>query len=320
MNESLTVYSPETKQVTARDIRAQVNMIQEVMKSVMKNGTHYGTIPGTPKPTLFKPGAEKILMTFQLVCGDPNISDLSVPDEARYRVVVPVLTRAGVLVGSGCGECSSSEEKYRWRKPVCPEEFDETPEDRKRVKWFKGREGAKPYQQKQVRMQPVDVANTILKMAHKRALIAATLVTTAASDVFDQDIEDLPEGMETHTPPREPVKMPTAKTATPPADTPPPAANGQTVTGLVEAITSKPGTKKNGQAYTRYGIKLGEAWYNSFDSAVYDTAREAKDAGAPVRIVYDVNARGYNDILSIEPDLAADDAAVVEELDGKLPF
>ncbi len=35
---------------TAAEIRAQVNTVQEVMKAVMKDGTHYGVIPGTPKP------------------------------------------------------------------------------------------------------------------------------------------------------------------------------------------------------------------------------------------------------------------------------
>jgi hypothetical protein len=35
--------------------------------------------------------------------------------------------------------------------------------------------------------------NTILKMAEKRALVAATLVTVNASDFFTQDMEDLVE-------------------------------------------------------------------------------------------------------------------------------
>lgn len=35
------------------------------------------------------------------------------------------------------------------------------------------------------------VANTILKMAQKRALVAATLITTNASDFFTQDLEDM---------------------------------------------------------------------------------------------------------------------------------
>jgi hypothetical protein len=45
---------------------------------------------------------------------------------------------------------------------------------------------------KQVRTNPADVANTILKMAKKRAQVDAVITATAASDIFTQDIEDLP--------------------------------------------------------------------------------------------------------------------------------
>src|SRR5690606_20296729 len=48
---------------------------------------------------------------------------------------------------------------------------------------------------KQVRTDPADVANTVLKMAKKRAQIDMTLTALAASDIFTQDIEDLPEEM-----------------------------------------------------------------------------------------------------------------------------
>lgn len=199
--------------LTAMEIRARVNRLREVMDAVMKPSIHYGTIPGTPKPTLYKPGAEKVLMTFQIAAEDPIVTDLSTQDEVRYRVTVRGITQTlpPVFLGAGSGECSSSEEKYKWRKPVCPEEWDETAEDRRREKWSKGKQGEKPYKAKQVRTNPSDVANTVLKMAVKRALVAMTLVVTAASDVFDQDIEDLPDevregvvGEEKSTPPVQP--------------------------------------------------------------------------------------------------------------------
>ena len=185
--------STSDKVTTAVRIQAQVNMIQEVMKKVMKVNVHYGVIPGCKKPSLYKPGAEEIMATFRLVADNPMVEDLSTPDSIRYRVTQRILTPEGTLVGSASGECSSDEEKYKWRRPVCNEEFDETPEDRRREKWssYQG----KASKNKQIRTNPSDVANTILKMAVKRALVAAVLVSTAASDVFDQDIEDLPEGM-----------------------------------------------------------------------------------------------------------------------------
>lgn len=40
---------------------------------------------------------------------------------------------------------------------------------------------------------PADYYNTVLKMAKKRAHVDAVLTATAASDIFTQDIEDMPE-------------------------------------------------------------------------------------------------------------------------------
>lgn len=183
----------ESRPLTAVDIRAQVNLIQEVMRSVMIDGTHFGKVPGCgDQKTLLKPGAEKLMATFRLAA-DPEIEDLSVMDCARYRVKLKLISSSGVYVGAGVGECSSNEEKYKWRKAVCNEEFEDTPEDRRREKWNKGGNGSKPYKSKQVRTNPADVANTVLKMAKKRALVDATLTALAASDIFTQDIEDLPE-------------------------------------------------------------------------------------------------------------------------------
>lgn len=274
------------KTLTASDIRAQVNLIQEVMKAVMKNGTHYGTIPGTQKPTLFKAGAEKVLMTFQLVSGDPKIEDLSIADLVRYRVTVPILTRSGTLVGCGTGECSSDEEKYKWRRPVCDEEFDATPENKRREKWFKGRE--KPFAQKQVRTSPADVANTVLKMAHKRGLVAGTLVTTAASDVFDQDLEDMPEEMIHRDERRDPVAMPTAK----PAEQAKP--EGDTVVGLVEKVSEKTLANKT----VKFGIMVGGQWYSSFKREDADVAESAKTQGKPVELAYLIKGE-YRNVASI---------------------
>jgi hypothetical protein len=179
--------------LTAAEIRADVNLIQQVLKSVFIEGVHYGVVPGCgDKPALLKPGAEKIMTTFRLN-GKPVIEDLSGPDEIRYRVSIRMTHQTtGTEVGWGVGECSSNETKYKWVAPVCNEEFDETPEDRRREKWFKGYKDGKPYKKKQIRPNLQDIANTVLKMAKKRALVDATLTCTAASDVFSQDIEDLP--------------------------------------------------------------------------------------------------------------------------------
>lgn len=189
MNGEVEVYRDP---LTAVQVRAQVNLIQEVMKSVMQNGQHYGVIPGAGnKPTLLKPGAEKLMLTFNLT-PDPIVEDLSTGDAHRYRVTCRIYDRDGHYLGAGLGEASSNEEKYKWRGVVCPEEYAEAPEDRKRSKWKKGYGNEPAKRVLQIRTEPADIANTILKMAKKRALVDATLTVTAASDIFTQDLEDMP--------------------------------------------------------------------------------------------------------------------------------
>lgn len=178
-----------SRSLTAADVRAQVNLMQDVMHEVMKKDTHYGVIPGTQQPSLYKAGAEKIMSTFRLAA-DPEVQSLGTDGEVSYRVKVRILSASGAFLGAGIGECSSSEDKYAWRAALCDEEFELTPENRRRIKFAKYRGNVE--KKKQVRTNPADVSNTVLKMAKKRGLIDAVLTVTAASDLFTQDIEDLP--------------------------------------------------------------------------------------------------------------------------------
>ena len=202
--------------LTVDEMKAQVNRIQAMQKHVMKEGEHYGKIPGCgDKKTLLKAGAEKILSTFGIAV-DPDVIDLSTADEKFYRVKCNLYV-GGVLIGAGVGECSSSEEKYKWKKPACTQEYEATDDSRKRMKWFKGWNGAKPYEGQQIRTEPADVGNTVLKMAKKRAMIDGTLTATAASDIFAQDLEDtdIPDSGEKAPPPPIAAPQPTGDTVEP---------------------------------------------------------------------------------------------------------
>lgn len=180
----------ETRRSTQQMV-AQRAAIVEAMQTVMRKDIDFGTIPGTPKPTLYKPGSEKILSMFNLAA-TPTVEDLSTPDTIRYRVHVAIVhIPTGNMLGVGVGEASSAESKYQWRAVVCNEEWEETPEDRRRNKWKKGYQGNGATCIRQIRADMEDIANTVLKMAKKRAQIDAVLTVTAASDVFAQDIEDL---------------------------------------------------------------------------------------------------------------------------------
>ncbi len=175
------------RSLTAIDVREHVNLIQEVMKSVMKADTHFGVIPGCKQPSLYKAGSEVLLTTFRIAVSI-EVEDLSTADAIRYRVrTIGTHQLSGVVVGEGIGECSSDEDKYKWRKCWNKKEFDAALESRRRMKFTKNGEDM------QIRTEPADLANTVLKMAKKRAQIDLTLTATAASDIFTQDVEDIPE-------------------------------------------------------------------------------------------------------------------------------
>ena len=172
--------------------------IQQTMGTVMKEGEHYGTIPGCgDRKTLFKSGAEKLCSLFRIAC-DFVVEDLTDDEAVHYRVTCRMMSiLGGAYLGSGLGECTSREDKYAWRAIVVQEEFDATPPDDRREKFvrIKGdardKKTGKPFTEKQVRQNPYNLGNTILKMAKKRAMVDAVLTVTAASDIFTQDLEDL---------------------------------------------------------------------------------------------------------------------------------
>lgn len=163
---------------------------------MMVKGTDYGVIPGTgTKPTLLKPGAEKLASLFGL---SPHfdiadsVLDWTGADHGgepffylQYRCT---LYRGDLLVGQGLGSCNSWEKKYRYRT-VYPNRA--TPDEKAtgRLETRNGRNGA--YQVYVIKnADPADVMNTIDKMAQKRALVAAVLIAVNASEMFTQDIED----------------------------------------------------------------------------------------------------------------------------------
>jgi hypothetical protein len=286
MNDMAVV---ENRPLTAVEIRTQVNLIQEVMKAVMKKDTHYGVIPGCQKPSLWKPGAEKLLATFR-VASETVVEDLSTGDEARYRVTRKGLSN-GTFIGSGVGECSSSEEKYKWRGVVCDAEFDDTPEDRRRLKYK--RDGTTT---KQIRTNPADVANTVLKMADKRAYVALALNVTAASDIFTQDIEDLPaEIVETVAgaePARAHIKGPEAKTDAP--------QSADVVTFVPTVVNAKTWTKGD-KSGTSYSVKLPDGgWASTFDSGLAEILTTAKEAGSRVAVQL-VKKGAFTNVVSVTP-------------------
>lgn len=143
--------------------------LENIIHQNLEDGKDYGIIKGTKIPTLFKAGAEKISAAFGSF---PvyEIVDKEIDHDRqnefsnkwgsqssigfyRYVVSCTITTRNGEKLGSSIGSCSTMEAKYISR--------------------------------------PRDMENTVLKMAQKRAFVAATLNTFGLSNSFTQDMEDI---------------------------------------------------------------------------------------------------------------------------------
>lgn len=168
------------------EVLSAQNEVRTLVAKALVKDRDFGVIPGTNKPTLLKPGAERINAAYGIaaeyavvekeidhdrpvsfvkrtwkwgqVRGEKIWTETPGQSEGLYRYVVEcrlVHRASGAIVGQGIGSCSTMESKYIDR--------------------------------------PRDLENTVLKMASKRAYIAATLNTHGLSDQFTQDIEDNPE-------------------------------------------------------------------------------------------------------------------------------
>jgi hypothetical protein len=230
--------------------------IVEFTRRIMVRDQDFGEIPGTNKPTLLKPGAEKLCNFFGLEPEfTPVIEDIDwtgaqhrgeVFCYARYRCR---LLREGRVVGVGEGSCNSWEAKYRYRwVEQVPEHIDRSRLPKRGVRrtlcefdfaikraettgtygkpaehWQRFRDAIHTGTARSVekftrrgksvaweidvdtalyRIPNPDVAdavNTVQKMAQKRALVAATLIATSASEFFTQDLEDADAGRSVET-------------------------------------------------------------------------------------------------------------------------
>ncbi len=143
--------------VSVDQARERIQMLQLFVKQYLVHGEDYGLIPGCQRPSLFKPGAEKLCEIYGLskhveVTG--RLEDWEKPF-LHYEVKVTLVNkRSGHSEAEGVGNANSREKKFS-------------------------------------RQDTYSIANTLLKIAKKRALIDAVLSATRSSGLFTQDIEDL---------------------------------------------------------------------------------------------------------------------------------
>jgi hypothetical protein len=190
--------------------------IARIQRALMEKDVDYGVIPGTKKPTLLKPGAEKLCLAYSLAADflpkrtigngqdAPPLSYLTRCDLHRGSI-------DGPIVAVGYGAANSWETRYRYRAaertcPACGASGTILKSKHGKPEWFcwakRGGCGAtfaldEAAITEQVLGQidnpdPFDLDVTLAKMAEKRAHVDATLRATGASSLFTQDVEDKP--------------------------------------------------------------------------------------------------------------------------------
>lgn len=203
---------------SAADVARNMDVIRDLMKTVLRDEVHYGKIPGCgDKPALLQPGGQKLAQLFNLAPGyrietRDDDGGAEVRGHREYEVVCTLTLRTtGMVVGEGVGTCSTMESKYRYR-------FENTGADVPKAYWdtrdpdlIGGRnysarkvwEGAANRRKQVWRIfervahdNPADYYNTCLKIAKKRAFLDAVLTATAASDIFMPDDDTDPEALQ----------------------------------------------------------------------------------------------------------------------------
>jgi hypothetical protein len=188
--------------------------VQEMQRSLMKQGVDYGQVGNTTKPTLLKPGAELLCGLYGLVADfDAKVAYPAEGPAIRALTVcyLHIGNLNGPIVAVGYGAANTWEKRYRYRRArrVCPAcgvvgaLFKGGKDSKLQGRWWDGpRDGGcgetfdpdDPRIIGQVTVEdnpdPFELENTIVKMAEKRSYVDATLRATATSGLFTQDIED----------------------------------------------------------------------------------------------------------------------------------
>jgi hypothetical protein len=180
--------------MAADDAKALDDQLRAMQLAVLRRDTDYGVIPGMgDKPTLLKPGAEKLLQWFGF--GFVNERDETERDETGQRIGVTyrcTVTKGlpdghKVVVATCEGYAGYDEDRFyisaeaARAKAESKEKYNAAKYNRapNKAKWEHATEYRAPW-------------NTVIKMAQKRALVGAAIDATAAGGLFTQDLEDLP--------------------------------------------------------------------------------------------------------------------------------
>jgi len=187
---------PQEMNLKLAEMKTKMQLMQKFFKEVMVKDQDYGVIPGTEKPTLLKPGAERMCELYGYAPIVKQVEEEKNIETGFYRArvtVALVYRRTGAVIAEGIGEANTYEGRYRYRwtpEWKLPAGVD------KNALYSEERTSKKGTSYKMYRMEnsdPWTLWNTILKMAKKRGMVDATLSATRSSGIFTQDVEDMEE-------------------------------------------------------------------------------------------------------------------------------
>lgn len=198
----------------AKAVMQNVDSLTKNFKTWMEAETDYTRelFGRSEKPSLLDPGAHKLTSFFRAY-PDPHILERieeREPGKERIKYVVraDIIHVSGVRIGSGVGSCTTDETKYqyRWLTEYRLKQHGYTDQEIKELPSQTRNGSRRTYTVYRIRNPEIlDLDNTILKMATKRAEVDAALSLPGVSGVFTQDIEQYPDalGLNDAQPPQE---------------------------------------------------------------------------------------------------------------------
>jgi hypothetical protein len=241
------------------EMTTKLDLVQKFFKQVMVKDLDYGIIPGTDKPTLYKPGAEKLCELYgfaPIVKAKSDTRDFKTGYYLSEITMQIVHRKTGTIIAEGVGEASSYESKYRYRwvyESDVPKGLDK---EALVNKIFKNRTTGAEYAKYRIENTDlIDQWNTILKMAKKRSLVDAVLSATRSSSIFSQSEDEMEawlegEGSEAPAPKEKLEKQRTA-----------PIASDE------RASFTPPSTNGNKLSEKQYGKIVGDAKRKNIDES-----------------------------------------------------
>jgi hypothetical protein len=158
MSEELMIYEAERAIATAHGKNYEVSLHGNSV-ATLKRGVDFGVIPKTKQPTLFKSGAEKVVMGYGLLQHyDLQTEVYGTAEAPVFKYIckcslVKVVNGAEYVFTTGYGSANTGEKRNGFNGV-----------------W--------------------DADNSAVKMAQKRALVAAAISISGLSDAFTQDMEN----------------------------------------------------------------------------------------------------------------------------------